>query len=166
MTLPPLRVGQGVDAHPLVAGRPLVLGGVRVPFELGLDGHSDADVAAHAACDALLGAAGLPDLGRHFPSSDPRWAGASSLELCRTVAGLVAATGWAPVSLDVTVLCDRPRLGHLTGEMAANLAAALGLGAGRVRVTAKATDGLGFCGRGEGIAATAVCLAAEQPVRG
>jgi 2-C-methyl-D-erythritol 2,4-cyclodiphosphate synthase len=166
VTLPPLRVGQGVDAHPLVAGRPLVLGGVRVPFELGLDGHSDADVVAHAACDAVLGAAGLPDLGRHFPSADPRWEGASSIELCRAVAELVAASGWSPVNLDVVVLCDRPRLGHLTAEMAANLAAALGLAPGQVRVTAKATDGLGFCGRGEGIAATAVCLAAEQAVRG
>ena len=165
MTLPPLRVGQGVDAHPLVSGRPLVLGGVRVPFELGLDGHSDADVIAHAACDAVLGAAGLPDLGQHFPSADPRWEGASSIELCQAVAGLVAASGWSPVNLDVAVLCDQPRLGHLTGEMAANLAAALGLAPERVRVTAKATDGLGFCGRGEGIAATAVCLAAEQAVR-
>ncbi|HSK38039.1 MAG TPA: 2-C-methyl-D-erythritol 2,4-cyclodiphosphate synthase, partial [Actinomycetota bacterium] len=88
MTLPPLRVGQGVDAHPLVAGRPLVLGGVTVPFELGLDGHSDADVVAHAACDAGLGAAGLPDLGHHFPSADPRWAGVSSIELCARVAEL------------------------------------------------------------------------------
>ena len=166
MTLPPLRVGQGVDAHPLVAGRPLVLGGVTVPFELGLDGHSDADVVAHAACDALLGGAGLPDLGHHFPSTDPRWAGVSSIGLCARVAELVAGSGWAPVNLDVAVLCDRPRLGHLTGEMAANLAAALGLEPSRVRVTAKATDGLGFTGRGEGIAASAVCLAAEQPVRG
>jgi 2-C-methyl-D-erythritol 4-phosphate cytidylyltransferase/2-C-methyl-D-erythritol 2,4-cyclodiphosphate synthase len=166
MTLPPLRIGQGVDAHPLVAGRPLVLGGVTVPFELGLDGHSDADVVAHAACDAVLGAAGLPDLGHHFPSADPRWEGTSSLELCAGVAGLVAASGWAPVNLDVTVVCDRPRLGQLTATMAANLAAALGLGPAQVRVTAKATDGLGFCGRGEGIAATAVCLAVEQPVRG
>ena len=160
--IPPLRVGQGVDAHRLVPGRPLVLGGVVVPFELGLEGHSDADVAAHATCDAVLGAAGLPDLGHHFPSADPRWEGASSIDLCRRVGGLVAAAGWAPVNLDVTV----PRLGHLTGEMAANLAAALGLDPARVRVTAKATDGLGFCGRGEGIAATAVCLAAEQPQRG
>ena len=166
MTLPALRVGQGVDAHPLVAGRPLVLGGVAVPFELGLEGHSDADVVAHAACDALLGAAGLADLGHHFPSADPRWRDADSIELCRTVAGLVAAAGWAPVNLDVAVLCDRPRLGHLTGEMAANLAAALDMEPARVRVTAKATDGLGFCGRGEGIAATAVCLAAARPVRG
>ena len=165
MSLPPLRVGQGVDAHPLVAGRPLVLGGVAVPFELGLDGHSDADVVAHAACDAVLGAAGLPDLGHHFPSADPagRAPPASS---CRRVAELVAASGWAPVNLDVAVLCDRPRLGHLTAAMAANLAAALGLAPAQVRVTAKATDGLGFSGRGEGIAATAVCLAAEQPVRG
>ena len=161
MSLPPLRVGQGVDAHRLVAGRPLVLGGVVVPFELGLDGHSDADVVAHAACDALLGAVGLPDLGHHFPSDNPRWRGASSLELCRRVAELVAASGWTALNLDVAVLCDRPRLGHHTAEMAANLAAALGLAPAQVRVTAKATDGLGFCGRGEGIAATAVCLAAE-----
>ena len=166
MTLPPLRVGQGVDAHPLVAGRPLVLGGVRVQFELGLDGHSDADVVAHAACDAVLGAAGLADLGHHFPSADPRWKGVSSIDLSVRVAELVAASGWTVVSLDVAVLCDRPRLGHLVAAMAANLAAALGLEPARVRVTAKATDGLGFCGRGEGIAATAVCLAAEQPVRG
>ena len=166
MSLPPLRVGQGVDAHRLVAGRPLVLGGVTVPFELGLDGHSDADVAAHAACDAVLGAAGLPDLGHHFPSADPRWKDASSLDLCRRVAELVAAGGWTVVSLDVAVLCDRPRVGHLVAAMATNLAGALGLEPARVRVTAKSPDGLGFCGRGEGIAATAVCLAAEQPVRG
>ena len=164
--IPALRVGQGVDAHRLVPGRPLVLGGVVVPFELGLAGHSDADVAAHAACDAVLGAAGLPDLGRHFPSDDRRWKDASSLDLCRRVAELVAAAGWRPVNLDVAVVCDQPRLGHLTGAMAANLAAALGLDAAQVRVTAKGSDGLGFAGRGEGIAATAVCLAAEQPVRG
>jgi 2-C-methyl-D-erythritol 2,4-cyclodiphosphate synthase len=160
VSLPRLRVGQGVDAHPLVAGRPLVLGGVRVQFELGLDGHSDGDVVAHAACDALLGAAGLDDLGRHFPSGDPRWKGASSIDLSRRAAELVAATGWAAVNLDVTVVCDRPRLGHLTAGMAANLAAAFGLDPAQVRVTAKGTDGLGFAGRGEGIAATAVCLAA------
>jgi 2-C-methyl-D-erythritol 2,4-cyclodiphosphate synthase len=166
VSLPPLRVGQGVDAHPLVAGRPLVLGGVTVPFELGLDGHSDGDVVAHVACDAVLGAAGLPDLGQHFPSDDRRWKDASSLELCRTVAGLVTAAGWRPLNLDVAVVCDRPRLGHLTAAMAAELAAALGLEPAQVRVTAKSSDGLGFCGRGEGIAASAVCLAAEQPVRG
>ena len=105
------------------------------------------------------------ELSRQW-AADPRWAGVSSIDLCRRVAELVAAAGWAPANLDVAVLCDRPRLGHRTGEMAANLAGALGLEPARVRVTAKATDGLGFCGRGEGIAATAVCLAAEQPVRG
>ena len=166
MSLPPLRVGQGVDAHPLVPGRPLVLGGVTVPFELGLDGHSDGDVVAHAACDAVLGGAGLPDLGQHFPSDDQRWKDASSLELCRAVAELVRAAGWRPVNLDVAVVCDRPRLGHLTAKMAAELAAALGLEPAQVRVTAKSSDGLGFCGRGEGIAASAVCLAAAQPDRG
>ena len=106
------------------------------------------------------GAAGLADLGHHFPSGDPRWKAVSGIELCRQVAELVAASGWVAVNLDVTVLCDRPRLGHLTTEMAANLAAALGLEPAQVRVTAKGTDGLGFPGRGQGIAATAVCLAA------
>jgi 2-C-methyl-D-erythritol 2,4-cyclodiphosphate synthase len=156
--LPPLRVGQGVDAHRLVEGRPLVLGGVTVPFERGLAGHSDADVVAHAACDALLGAAGLDDLGTLFPAGDPRWAGASSIDLCRRVAELVAASGWTAANLAVTVLCDRPRLGDLVGKMAVNLAEAFGLEPGQVRVTAKATEGLGFPGRGDGIAATAVCL--------
>jgi 2-C-methyl-D-erythritol 2,4-cyclodiphosphate synthase len=156
---PRMRVGQGVDAHPLVAGRPLVLGGLTVPFDRGLAGHSDADVVAHAACDALLGAAGLDDLGTLFRGDDPRWAGASSLDLCRQVAELVAAAGWEVSNLAVTVLCDRPRLGDLVAKMAANLADAFGLEPDRVRVSAKATEGLGFTGRGEGIAATAVCLA-------
>jgi 2-C-methyl-D-erythritol 2,4-cyclodiphosphate synthase len=154
-----MRVGQGVDAHPLVDGRPLVLGGLTVPFGRGLAGHSDADVVAHAACDALLGAAGLEDLGTLFPADDPRWEGASSLDLCRQVAELVAAGGWKVANLAVTVLCDQPRLGDLVGKMAANLADAFGLEPDRVRVSAKATEGLGFTGRGEGIAATAVCLA-------
>jgi 2-C-methyl-D-erythritol 2,4-cyclodiphosphate synthase len=123
-------------------------------------------VVAHAACDAVLGGAGLPDLGQHFPSDDQRWKDASSLELCRAVAELVRAAGWRPVNLDVAVVCDRPRLGHLTGAMAAELAAALGLEPAQVRVTAKSSDGLGFAGRGEGIAASAVCLAAAQPGRG
>jgi 2-C-methyl-D-erythritol 2,4-cyclodiphosphate synthase len=155
----PMRVGQGVDVHPLVAGRPLVLGGVTVPFDRGLGGHSDGDVVAHAACDALLGAAGLDDLGTHFPADDPALAGASSMDLCRQVAKQVAASGWAAMNLDVTVLCDEPKLGGLVGQMSANLAEAFTLDPTQARVTAKAAEGLGFPGRGEGILAIAVCLA-------
>jgi len=155
---PRLRVGQGIDVHPLVAGRPLVLGGVVVPYERGLDGHSDADVVAHAACDALLGAAGLGDLGRHFVAGDPRWAGMSSLEFCRQVAKLVAEAGWAVGNLSVTVLCDRPRIGALVPQMEAALAGAFGLDLEQLQVIPKATEGLAFTGRGEGIAAMAVCL--------
>ena len=156
--IPPLRVGQGVDVHPLVAGRPLLLGGVRVPFDRGLDGHSDADVVAHAACDALLSAAGLGDLGQHFPPGDPRWAGASSLEFCRQVAKLVAEAGWTVQSLTVTVLCDRPRLGPLVPAMREALGGALDVDPACLQVVPKSTEGLGLTGRGEGIAAMAVCL--------
>jgi 2-C-methyl-D-erythritol 2,4-cyclodiphosphate synthase len=154
----PFRVGQGVDVHPLVPGRALVLGGVRVPFDRGLDGHSDADVVAHAACDAVLSAAGLGDLGQHFPAGDPRWAGADSLALCRRVVGLAGEAGWAIGNLAVTVLCDRPRLGPHLPAMTTALAAALGVDPGQVQVAPKSTEGLGFAGRGEGIAAVAVCL--------
>jgi 2-C-methyl-D-erythritol 2,4-cyclodiphosphate synthase len=155
----PMRVGQGVDVHPLVDGRPLVLGGVTVPFDRGLGGHSDGDVVAHAACDALLGAAGLDDLGTHFPADDPSFEGASSMELCRRVGELVAASGWATMNLAVTVLCDQPRLGGLVGRMSANLAEVFALEPAQARVTAKSAEGLGFSGRGEGILALAVCLA-------
>ncbi|HEU4399027.1 MAG TPA: 2-C-methyl-D-erythritol 2,4-cyclodiphosphate synthase, partial [Actinomycetota bacterium] len=149
----------GVDIHPLVEGRPLVLGGVTVPFDRGLDGHSDGDVVAHAACDALLGAAGLDDLGTQFPADDPSFEGASSMDLCRRVAELVAASGWAAMNLTVTILCDQPRLADHVGQMSANLADALALEPASARVTAKAAEGLGFPGRGEGILAIAVCLA-------
>jgi 2-C-methyl-D-erythritol 2,4-cyclodiphosphate synthase len=155
---PRVRVGQGIDVHPLVEGRPLVLGGVHVPYERGLAGHSDADVAAHAACDALLGGAGLGDLGRHFVAGDPRWAGLSSLEFCRRVAKMVAGAGWSVGNLSVTVLCDRPRIGALVPRMEAALAGAFGLDLDQVQVIPKATEGLAFTGRGEGIAAMAVCL--------
>ena len=158
--IPPLRVGQGFDVHPLVSGRPLLLGGVRVPFDRGLEGHSDADVVAHAACDALLSAAGLGDLGQHFPPGDPRWAGASSLEFCRQVAKLVAEAGWTVQSLAVTVLCDRPPLGPLVPAMRETLGGALDLDPARLQVVPKSTEGLGLTGRGEGIAALAVCLLA------
>jgi 2-C-methyl-D-erythritol 2,4-cyclodiphosphate synthase len=153
-----LRVGQGVDVHPLVAGRPLVLGGVTVPFERGLAGHSDGDVVAHAVCDAVLGAAALGDLGHHFPAGDPRWAGADSLGFCRRVAALAGEAGWAIGNVAATVLCDQPRLGPYLPAMTSALAGALGVEPGQVQVTPKATEGLGFPGRGEGIAAFAVCL--------
>jgi 2-C-methyl-D-erythritol 2,4-cyclodiphosphate synthase len=159
MTPQSMRVGQGVDIHPLVEGRLLILGGVTVPFDRGLDGHSDGDVVAHAACDALLGAAGLDDLGTVFPADDPAFEGASSLELCRQVAKMVAASGWAAMNLSVTILCDQPRLGDHVGQMGANLADVFGLEPASARVTAKAAEGLGFPGRGEGILAIAVCLA-------
>jgi 2-C-methyl-D-erythritol 2,4-cyclodiphosphate synthase len=155
----PMRVGQGVDVHPLVEGRPLILGGVTIPFDRGLDGHSDGDVVAHAACDALLSAAGLDDLGTHFPDSDPALAGASSMDLCRQVAEMVASSGWAAMNLTVTILCDEPRLADFVGQMSANLADVFGLDPTSARVTAKASEGLGFPGRGEGILAIAVCLA-------
>ena len=155
-----MRVGQGVDVHPLVAGRPLVLGGVTIAFDKGLDGHSDGDVVAHAACDALLGAAGLDDVGTVFPASDPAFKGASSMDLCRQVAELVSASGWAAMNLTVTVLCDQPRLAGHVGQMSANLADAFALEPASARVTAKAAEGLGFPGRGEGILAIATCLAA------
>jgi 2-C-methyl-D-erythritol 2,4-cyclodiphosphate synthase len=158
--IPPLRIGQGFDAHPLVRGRPLLLGGVRVPFDRGLAGHSDADVVAHAVCDALLSAAGLGDLGQHFPPGGPRWAGASSLEFCRQVTKLVTEAGWAVQSLTVTVLCDRPRLGPLVPAMRAALGGALDLDPACLQVVPKSAEGLGFIGRGEGIAALAVCLLA------
>jgi 2-C-methyl-D-erythritol 2,4-cyclodiphosphate synthase len=157
----PFRVGQGFDVHQLVPGRPLVLGGVTVPFELGLAGHSDADVLAHAVCDAVLGAAGLGDLGGHFPASDPRWEGVDSAVFLRHAAALVSEAGWRIGNVDATVCCDRPRLGPHLPVMAANLAAALGIGPDQVRVAAKAVEGLGFAGRGEGIASLAVCLLAS-----
>jgi 2-C-methyl-D-erythritol 2,4-cyclodiphosphate synthase len=155
---PRLRVGQGFDVHPLVEGRPLVLAGVRVPFNRGLGGHSDADVVAHAACEALLSAAGLGDLGQHYPPGDQRWAGSSSLEFCRQIAKRLAEAGWAVENLAVTVVCDQPRLGRLLPAMRETLAGALDLEPGRLQITPKSSEGLGFTGRGEGIAAIAVCL--------
>jgi 2-C-methyl-D-erythritol 2,4-cyclodiphosphate synthase len=153
-----VRVGQGVDVHPLVEGRPLVLGGVVVPFERGLAGHSDGDVLTHAVCDAVLSAACLGDLGQHFPASDPRWAGADSLSFCRHAAALAGEAGWRIANVAVTVVCDRPRLGAYLPAMTTAMAAALGIDPGQVQVTAKAAEGLGFPGRGDGIAALAVCL--------
>ena len=150
------RVGFGVDVHPLVTGRPLVLGGVTVPADVGLDGHSDADVLAHAIGEALLGALALGDLGRHFPDSDARYRGISSLVLLREVMTLVVARGGTLVNVDATIVAQAPRLsGHLD-EMAKRLAETLGIEVVRVNVKAKSPERLGFLGRGEGITAMAV----------
>jgi len=150
------RVGFGFDLHPLVAGRPLVLGGVTVPSETGLDGHSDADVLSHAVAEALLGALALGDLGRHFPDTDPRWRGVSSLVLLKGVLDLVAARGARLVNVDATVLAQAPKLAPLLPEMAKRLADTLGIGMAAVSVKAKSPEGLGLLGRREGIAAMAV----------
>lgn len=150
------RVGFGFDLHPLVSGRPLVLGGVTVPSELGLGGHSDADVLAHAVGEALLGALALGDLGRHFPDTDPRYHGVSSLALLEAVMHLVRARGGRLVNVDATVLAQAPRLAPLLPEMAKRLADTLGIDADAVSVKAKSPEGLGLLGRQEGMAAMAV----------
>ena len=150
------RVGLGFDLHPLVPGRPLVLGGVTVPSELGLGGHSDADVLAHAVAEALLGALALGDLGRHFPDTDPRYRGVSSLALLRAVMDLVASRGGRVVNVDATILAQAPRLSPLLPEMAKRLADVLGIPAADVSVKAKSPEGLGLLGRREGMAAMAV----------
>jgi len=150
------RVGLGFDLHPLARNRPLVLGGVTIPSEVGLGGHSDADVLAHAVGEALLGALALGDLGRHFPDTDPRWAGVSSLELLALVIGLVRGRGGRLVNVDATVLAQAPRLAPHLDEMAKRLADVLGLAVNAVSVKAKSPEGLGVLGRQEGIAAMAV----------
>jgi 2-C-methyl-D-erythritol 2,4-cyclodiphosphate synthase len=150
------RVGFGFDLHPLAPGRPLVLGGVTVDFDRGLAGHSDADVLSHAVGEALLGALALGDLGRHFPDTDPRYRGISSLRLLRNVVELVTAQGGRLVNVDATVLAQAPRLAPLLPEMAKRLAETLGLEVDRVSVKAKSPEGLGLVGRQEGMAAMAV----------
>lgn len=153
-----LRIGQGFDAHALVPGRPLVLGGVRIPYERGLLGHSDADALAHAVTDAVLGAAGAGDIGALFPDGDPRWKDADSLVLLAQAVGRAAALGWRVVNADCTVVAQRPRIAPYVGAMRANLARALGVGEDAVGVKGKTTELLGFTGRGEGIATLAVVL--------
>jgi 2-C-methyl-D-erythritol 2,4-cyclodiphosphate synthase len=150
------RVGLGIDLHPLVEGRPLVLGGVTLPSAVGLAGHSDADVLTHAIGEAMLGALALGDLGRHFPDTDPRYRGISSLALLREVQGLVTARGGRLVNVDATVLAEAPRLAPHLDEMANRLANALGIEPDRMSVKAKSPEGLGLVGRREGIAAMAV----------
>ncbi|HKC09321.1 MAG TPA: 2-C-methyl-D-erythritol 2,4-cyclodiphosphate synthase [Methylomirabilota bacterium] len=156
------RSGLGFDLHPLVEGRPLVLGGVTVPAARGLGGHSDADVLTHAVCEALLGSLALGDLGRLFPDTDPRYKGASSLGLLRSVMELIATKGARVVNVDVTVICEAPRLAPFLPEMASRLAATMGLEPGRVSVKAKSPEHLGLLGREEGIASMAV-IAVEVP---
>ena len=153
-----LAVGQGFDVHRLVAGRRLVVGGVEIPHDKGLLGHSDADVLLHAICDALLGAAGLGDIGKHFPDSDTRYRGIDSRELLRHVAKLLSAEGRRVMNVDATIIAEAPRMAPHIPQMVANIAADIGIGAKRVNVKATTTEGLGFAGRGEGIAAQAVCL--------
>lgn len=156
-----MRIGQGYDVHALVPGRKLVVGGVQIPFHLGLEGHSDADVLLHAICDALLGAAGLGDIGRHFPDTDPQYSEIDSRELLRGVAKQLAAQKYRVVNVDATVLAQAPRMAPHFARMTGNIAADLGLAPAAVNLKATTTEGLGAIGRGEGIAAMAVALIEE-----
>jgi 2-C-methyl-D-erythritol 2,4-cyclodiphosphate synthase len=156
-----MRVGFGFDVHAFGDGDHVVLGGVRIPHARGLLAHSDGDVVIHALCDALLGALALGDIGTHFPPSDPRWKGADSRSFLRHCALLVDQHGWTLGNADVTVICERPRIGPHAEAMRANLAADLGADVGQVSVKATTTESLGFTGRGEGIAAQAVVLLAR-----
>ena len=153
-----MRIGQGYDVHRLVEGRDLILCGVKIPYELGLLGHSDADVALHALADALLGAAAMRDIGYHFPDTDPAYAGADSRRLLRKVAELIAGKGFRTVNVDVTIIAQRPKLLNYIPQMIDNIASDLNLPADCVSVKATTTEHLGFTGRGEGIAALAVAL--------
>jgi len=156
-----MRIGHGYDVHKLVPDRELILGGVKIPFALGLLGHSDADVLLHAVSDALLGAAGLGDIGRHFPDTDPKYKGADSLELLKTVGQKVAAAGYRISNIDVTLIAQRPKVKDHIGAMQGNIASALELDVGRVNVKATTEEGLGFTGSLEGISCHAVCLLEE-----
>jgi 2-C-methyl-D-erythritol 2,4-cyclodiphosphate synthase len=153
-----VRIGSGFDAHRLVPGRRLVLGGVEIPFDLGLEGHSDGDCLLHAVCDALLGAAAAGDMGRYFPSSDPRWKGASSTIFLQEVARIVDEKGYALENLDATVIAERPPLAPYVDAIRERLGLALRVAVERVSVKAKTADGLGALGAGEGIAAQAAVL--------
>ncbi len=153
-----MRIGEGFDVHALVEGRPLIIGGVTIPFEKGLAGHSDADVLLHAIGDALLGAAGLGDIGRHFPDSDPKFAGADSRALLREVGSMLAQAGFSIGNIDSTIIAQQPKLAPFIQDMVANIAGDLQVDLNNVSVKAKTTEKLGFTGRGEGIAAKAIAL--------
>lgn len=153
-----VRIGQGIDVHAFGPGDHVVLGGVRIPFEKGVLAHSDGDVLLHAVCDALLGAAGLGDIGMHFPDSDARWRGADSRQFIRHAKSLLSERGFRVVNIDCTLLAEAPRLGKHRNAMCANLAADLQIEPGRVNVKATTTERLGFLGRGEGLACIAVAM--------
>lgn len=153
-----MRIGQGFDVHALVTGRPLIIGGVTIPFDKGLAGHSDADVLLHAICDALLGAAALGDIGRHFPDTDPAYRGADSRVLLRRVRQLLDSANFNVANIDSTIIAQAPKMAPHIPAMVANIAADLGIAEARVNVKAKTTEKLGFTGRGEGIAAEAIAL--------
>ena len=153
-----IRVGHGYDVHQLILGRALIVGGVKIDYERGLLGHSDADVLLHAISDALLGAAGLGDIGKHFPDSDARFKGIDSRELLRNVATKISAEGFTVGNVDATIIAQAPKMAPYIAAMVKNIAADLGVDASHINVKATTTEKLGFTGRGEGIAAEAVCL--------
>lgn len=153
-----MRIGTGYDVHKLVPGRKLILGGVTVPYELGLDGHSDADVIVHAIMDALLGAAALGDIGQHFPDNDPEYKGADSIELLKEVGNILRKEGYKVGNIDSTIIAQRPKLMTFLPEMRKNVSAALGIDVNQVSIKATTEEHLGFTGRGEGISSQAVAL--------
>ena len=156
-----MRIGHGYDVHRLVEGRDLILGGVKIEYEKGLLGHSDADVLLHAVSDALLGAAGMGDIGRHFPDTDPKYKGADSLMLLQDVAAKVTAAGYRVSNIDVTMIAQRPKLKDHIPQMVENIASAVGINSNRVNVKATTEEKLGFTGTGEGMSCHAVCLLEE-----
>lgn len=153
-----VKIGFGFDSHRLVKGRPLILGGVKMPFSKGLLGHSDADVLIHALIDALLGAAGLGDIGRHFPDSDAKYKGISSLKLLGEVKRMLARKRLRAVNVDCTIVTEKPKIKEYSGEMTKNIAETIGLPVNNINIKAKSNEGMGFIGRGEGMAAFAVAL--------
>lgn len=152
-----MRIGFGYDSHRLVDGRKLILGGVEIPFDKGLAGHSDADVLSHAITDAIIGALGIGDIGRHFPDSDPKWKNAVSIELLKYIVELAKMNGYAVAWVDTTIIAEQPKLAAYIERMK-NLIAQTGIPSGSINIKAKSNEGMGFIGRGEGIAAYAVCL--------
>ena len=158
-----IRIGTGYDVHRFSDGRPLVLGGVTIPFEKGLAGHSDADVLIHAVCDALLGALALGDIGKHFPSTDPKYKNVSSITLLNEVATMVSSRGYRVNNIDSVIVAEEPRMSPYAEQMRKNIADAVGVNLGQVSVKSTTTERLGFAGRKEGIAAQALALLAELP---